>query len=75
MTNLFLLYHEDEWIWKSKWKDLNEARKFRYVFRLINGFAAISDCVEVEKVYHETYHLELEQKREVITDQILKHFS
>ena len=60
MTNLFILYHEDKWIWKTKRKDLNQARKFSYMSRFIDDLAAINDCIEVEKVYHETYPPESE---------------
>lgn len=53
MANCFLFYYEDEWIRKTKWKDLIQAKKFSNMFRFIVDPAAKNDDDEFEKIHHE----------------------
>lgn len=49
MAVFFIFYYEDQWIRKTKRKDLNQAGKFSRMFRFADGLAAINDVVRLKK--------------------------
>lgn len=44
---------QEEWIWKTKQKDLNQARKLSNMLWFIDGLVAIDYVGELDKVHHE----------------------
>ena len=53
---------------KTKRKELIQVRKFNKLFWLIDTPAAINNCGEFEKLYHEMYPLEVGLKHGIRTD-------
>lgn len=57
MAVFFIFYYEDQWIRKTKRKNLNQAGKFSRMFRFTDGLAAINDVVRLKKYTVKFAHL------------------
>ena len=63
-ANLFLFYHEEQWISKQRKANNNIARKFGNTSRFIDDLVVLNDSGTFEQNYQEIYPKELELKKE-----------